>query len=110
VSFQNVDHFFEEMLLRRGLAAGRDVEHEDGNEVAASLEVRDAAVDAEPRPRLSRDLQEVDAEILGDRDALALDPGEIGVIQKLRLVTTVHPSLLGPSAQGPQIMLRILTF
>src|SRR5215204_3901522 len=85
VARQHIDHFLEKMFLRRCLRPGLEVEHEDRDEVAATLEVDDAALDAEARPMSSRALQEVDAEVLGDRHALLLGPGDIGVEQEFRV-------------------------
>jgi hypothetical protein len=45
--------------------------------------MRDRAVNAEARPGRGRDRQKVDAEILGDRRAFLLAPGDIRVEQQL---------------------------
>src|SRR5687768_2594278 len=57
VPLKHVHNLLEEMFLRRGLRAGLEVEHEDRHEVAAPLEIDDAALDAEPRPMRRRRLQ-----------------------------------------------------
>src|SRR5262249_28067042 len=64
VAGQNVDDLLEQVALRLALGTRREVEHEDRDEVAAPLEVDDAAFDPEARPPLRRHLDEVDAEIL----------------------------------------------
>src|SRR4029078_9558107 len=69
VTGQHVDDLFEQMLLRRRLRARREIEHEDRDKIAAALEVDEAAIHAEARPRRGRDREQVDAEILGDRYA-----------------------------------------
>src|ERR1700719_5425006 len=74
-----IDHVLIEMTLRRGRAARWDVEHEHVGEVAAALEMHRRRLDASARPHRGLDLEEVDAEILGDRQALLLDPVEIGI-------------------------------
>ncbi len=83
VAFEHIDHFLEKMFLRRGLCPGLEVEHEDRDEVAAALEIDDAALDAETRPMRGRALEEIDAEVLGDRHAFLLGPGDIRVEQEL---------------------------
>jgi hypothetical protein len=85
VARQHIDHFLEHMLLRGSLRPGLEVEHEDRDEVAATLEVDDAALDAEAGPMSGRALQEVDAEVLGHRHAFLLGPGDVGVEQELRM-------------------------
>src|SRR6516162_7905646 len=71
------------MFLRRRLRAGGELEHEDRDEIAASLEVYEGAVDPEAGPRRGRDLEQVDAEILDDRHAFVGRPGGVGVEQHL---------------------------
>src|SRR5437763_5879547 len=66
VARQHVDDFFIEVLLRRAPPGRWKIQHEDGYEVAAALEMGDGAVDAEPRPRPGLALQGIDAEILDD--------------------------------------------
>src|SRR5262245_66362779 len=90
------------MLLRRGLRAGREVNDEDRDEVTAALEVRNRAVDAEARPRRGRNREQIDAEILGDRRAFLLTPGEIGVEQQLGVFRQrlVHGSWLSSTGAG----------
>jgi hypothetical protein len=83
VAGEHVDHFLKHVLLRRGLRGGREIEHEDRDEVAAALEVGDAALDPQTWPRCGRHLEEIDAEVLGDRHAFLLGPGGIGVEEEL---------------------------
>ena len=51
VAGQHVHHLLVDVLLRIGLAARRKVEHEHGDEVAAALQMYDAAIGAHARPR-----------------------------------------------------------
>src|SRR6185436_15227485 len=83
ITRENVHDLLVEVLLRRGLRTGPKVEHEDRDEVAAALQVRDSAIDAEARPGRGRGCEQVDAEILGDRRAFLVAPGEIGIEQQL---------------------------
>ena len=76
-----VNDLLEEMFLRRRLGAGGEVEDEDRDEVAATLEVNEAAVDPEARPRRGRHLEQIDAEIFGDRHAFVRRPRRVGVNQ-----------------------------
>jgi hypothetical protein len=57
--------------------------------------VCDRAVDAEARPGGRRNFEQIDAEILDDRRAFLLAPGEIGVEQQLGVFRQrlVHGSL-----------------
>ena len=79
VPLEHVDDLFVEMALRRGRVAGRDLEHEHVGEVAAALQVHRRAVDAVARPRRGLHVEQVDAVILDERDALGLQPVEIGI-------------------------------
>ena len=83
VSGQHVDHLLEEMLLRRRLPPRGKIEDEDGDEIATSLQVHDAAVDPKAGPWRGRDLKQIDPEILGDRDAFLRRPRGVGVEQHL---------------------------
>ena len=85
-AFEHVDHFFVEMPLRRRRAAGRDVEHEHVGEIAAALEMHRRALDAVARPGRGLDVEQVDAVILDDRNAFALEPIEIRVDAVTRLL------------------------
>src|SRR5262249_18610691 len=95
VAGEDVHDLLVKMLLRRGLGARGEVEHKDRDKVAAALEVRNRAVDAEARPARGRDRQEIDAEILGDQRAFLVAPGEIWVEQQLGMFRQrlVHGSL-----------------
>ena len=85
-AFEHIDDFFVEVPLRRRGAAGRDVEHEHVGEIAAALEMHRRAVDAVARPRRGLDVEQVDAVILDDRNAFALEPIEIRVDAVARLL------------------------
>ena len=100
VTGQHVDDLFEQMLLRRRLRARCEIEHEDRDEVAAALEVHEAAIDAEARPRRGRDREQVDAEILGDRHAFVRRPGGIGVEQHLGMLHVGHRLIHGSPRQS----------
>ena len=78
-ALEHIVDVFVEVALRRGRAAWRDVEQEHVAEVAAALQVHGGAFDAIARPQPGFDLEEIDAVILGDREAFAGDPVEIGV-------------------------------
>src|SRR5205085_5273847 len=83
VARQHVDDFFIEVLLRRTPPGRWKIEHEYGYEVAAALEIGNGAVDAEARPGPGLDLEEIDAEILDDRNVFPLGPVDIGIEQQL---------------------------
>src|SRR5262249_34704918 len=91
-AFEHVVDVLVKVALRRGRAAGQDVDHEHVGEVAAALEVHGGALDAvavaRPRPRQHN--VKVDAEVLGDEQPLALDPIEIGVDAVAKLLLRVH--------------------
>ena len=89
-AFEHVVDVLVEVALRRGRAAGRDVEHEHVGEIAAALEVQGRALDAVARPMGGRHREAIDAEVLGHREALALDPVEIGVDAVAGLVGFAH--------------------
>src|SRR5205807_3834654 len=44
VTGEHIDDFFEKVLLRRGFSARHEVEHEDRDEIAATLEMDEAAI------------------------------------------------------------------
>ena len=99
-AFEDADHVLVEVALRRGRAARRQVEHEHVGEVAAALEMHRRRFDAGARPHRGLDLEEVDAVVLGDRQAFLLDPVEIGVDAVARLVLA-HGFLPDHCAAGP---------
>ena len=79
---EHVDDLFEQVLLWLGLARGRDLEHVQVDEIAASTGQRVSAFDlAQARPRLDPEVQQVDAKALDYRDAVAFD-------DRLRLEST----------------------
>ena len=82
---EDVDHLFEEMALRRGLAAGCDIDDEYGDEIAPPLEVHQRAIGIEPGPGLGLDLQKIDAQLLDDGNAFPLGPFDIGVEQEFQV-------------------------
>ena len=67
------------MVLRRGAAAGRDLEQEHAGEIAAAFEMKGRALHAVARPWHGLDREGVDREILMDEDAFLLDPLLIGI-------------------------------
>src|SRR3979409_1626063 len=71
--------------LRGCRAAWRNVEHEHVGESGAALEVHGGALDPVACPWGGLHRIEIDAEILGDRQALILDPVQIGVDAVARL-------------------------
>jgi hypothetical protein len=75
------------MLLRRGAAARRNFKHKYRHPVAAALQMheRTFAAVAEPRPGRGVHSQQIDAEILVDRDAFLRRPVKIGIEQEFRL-------------------------
>src|SRR6516225_2898055 len=80
---QHVDHFFVEMFLRGSLFARPDVDNKHGNEVAASLEMGRATLDAYSWPRRRWNFQEIDAKVLRNGNSLPSDPIQIGIKQQL---------------------------
>jgi hypothetical protein len=83
IAAHDMHHLLVEMLLRRRLAAGRDLQQEHRDEVAAALEMDDRAVDAESRPSRGVEAEQIDAERLEDRHAFACRPFEIRVAQEI---------------------------
>ena len=79
VAFEHVNDFLVEMPLRRGRFARRNLQDEHVGEVAASLQMHRRALDAIARPRRGLDGEQIDAIVLGDRDAFPLEPIEIGI-------------------------------
>src|SRR5262249_6797082 len=77
-----------EMTLRAGRAPGRNVEQEHVGEIAPPLEVHGGAPDAVARPDRSRNLEKIDAVILGDGKSFPGDPIEIRIhaVARLRLL------------------------
>src|SRR2546430_15947961 len=69
------------MLLRRRLGPGGEIENKDRDEVAPSLEMNQAAVDPDTRPRRGRHFEQVNAEILGYGYAFFRRPGGVSVEQ-----------------------------
>src|SRR6516164_3485468 len=73
--------------LRRRRSAGANVEQKHIGEIAAALEMNRRAIDAAvTRPRRGVDSEQVNAVVLGDRNAFAAKPIEIGIDAVARLV------------------------
>src|SRR5581483_6047806 len=79
---EHVHDLFVQMALRRGAPAGRELADVHVREVAAAQAVREGAARLHPRPRRELERQQVEAEVLVDRDALALRPLAVGVAQE----------------------------
>src|SRR5579862_3432994 len=79
VAFQNVDDFFVEVTLRARRFARRNLKDEHVGEIAAPLQMHRRTVDAEARPWGSRHVEQINAVVLDERDAFALEPFEIGI-------------------------------
>jgi len=73
-ALQHIDHLLVEMPLRDGRAAGQDFEQEHVGEVAAALEMAGRSFDSKARPHLGLDVEEIDAIVLRDGQALLLYP------------------------------------
>src|SRR5690242_10161500 len=67
------------MALRGGGFSRWNVQYEHIGKIAAPLEVNRAAIDAVARPGRGRDIEQIDAEILRQRDAFLGEPVEIRV-------------------------------
>src|SRR5262249_36114326 len=100
IAGEDVHNLLEQVALRLALGARRWVEHEDRDEVAAPLEVDDAAFDPEARPPLRRYLDEIDTEILGDRHPFPLGPAKIRIEQQLGSVRLLHRLVHWVSSQS----------
>ncbi len=84
MTFQDIDHLFEEMALGRRFGARVKLDDIHGNEIAAALQVDERALGCKAGPGPGLDLEQIDAEILNDRNAFLLCPVQIGVEQKSR--------------------------
>src|SRR5918995_1254999 len=69
------------MPVRRRAGIGRQLDEENREEIVASVEMAEGAVDAETVPRLHLRLQQVQRSAGMDRHALALRPVLVGIDQ-----------------------------
>src|SRR5262245_5886249 len=93
---QHVEGGLEQMLLRDGLAARRDLQQEHGHEVTTAGDMDNRAVDTEASPVFGLRRAQIDAEVLVDRNALILCPIEISIHHDLFGGTTTLPIRVSP--------------
>jgi hypothetical protein len=93
-ALEHVADVLVEMALRQRRFAGRNVEHEHAGEIAAPFHVHGAALHAVARPVGGRDLEQIEAVVLGDRQALLLHPVEVRIDAVARLLLFAHPRFL----------------
>ena len=65
VAREDIDHRLEEMALRRGLAAGRDVDDQYGCEIAPAPEVHQRPIGLHPGPGLGPPLARAFVDLTG---------------------------------------------
>src|SRR4051812_16033424 len=71
-------------MLWRGLAARRQVDHEERHKVAAAFEMHKGARRIRTVPSPGFDLMQIDGEFLDDRHAFGFRPFEVRIAQEIR--------------------------
>jgi hypothetical protein len=94
VPVEHVEDFLVQVALRRGGARGRYVQHEHVEEIAAAFQMHGGGIDRVAVPTRGRHLQQVDTEVFGDGDGLALQPFEIDIDADAWRIGCVHWSCL----------------
>ncbi len=93
MAVKDIDDLLKEMALRRRFGPGSQIDDEHADEIAAPLQVNKRPIGFQRCPRPGLDLEQIDAEILNDGNALPAGPVQIGVEQKSRLRRVGHREL-----------------